>query len=179
MRKNLVITLTGQDRVGIVERLTKMVLDYHGNVEASRMARLGGEFATLMLVDVAEANLDALREHVRSLRDEGFKLTTSVTERGYSAAHYADWKPYSVKLTGADHEGIVYNVAHYLAEKSINIEAMDTDTVKAPMSGIPLFAMEATVLAPPSLADDEWQEGLVALGVNLNVDIEISSQTGA
>lgn len=176
-KKNLVITLTGQDRVGLVERLTKMVLDFQGNVAASRMARLGGEFAMLMLVDVAEDKLEALREHVRKLRDEGFKLTTTLTERGYSA-QYAGWMPYEVKLTGADHEGIVYNVAHHLASQGINIETMDTNTVMAPMSGIPLFTMDAIVFAPPTLTYRVWHEGLVALGTQLNVEIEVSPYKG-
>jgi glycine cleavage system transcriptional repressor len=50
MRNHLVYTLTGSDRIGIVEEVTKMLLDHGGNVETSRMVRLGGEFAMLMLV---------------------------------------------------------------------------------------------------------------------------------
>ena len=49
MRKNIVFTLTGSDKIGIVEEVTKVFLDHNGNVETSRMARLGGEFAILML----------------------------------------------------------------------------------------------------------------------------------
>ncbi len=39
MRKKLMVTLTGRDRVGIVEQVTKKVLENEGNVEESRMAR--------------------------------------------------------------------------------------------------------------------------------------------
>ena len=52
MPKNIVLTLAGQDRIGIVERITKEVLNGGGNIVGSRMARLGGEFAMLMLVSV-------------------------------------------------------------------------------------------------------------------------------
>ena len=52
MSKNFVLTLTGPDRIGIVERVTRVLLDRGGNVETSRMARLGGEFAILMLVSM-------------------------------------------------------------------------------------------------------------------------------
>ena len=45
MRKNIVLTLAGHDRIGIVERITKEVLNGGGNIVGSRMARLGGEFA--------------------------------------------------------------------------------------------------------------------------------------
>ena len=52
MRTDIVMTLTGPDRVGIVEELTEALLGVRANVETSRMARLGGEFAVLMLVSV-------------------------------------------------------------------------------------------------------------------------------
>jgi glycine cleavage system transcriptional repressor len=101
MQKNLVITLTGPDRVGIVERFTKLVLDFQGNVDASRMARLGGVFAILMLVTVPEETFDDFRERVRSLREEGYKLTTNQTEQ-WDSEQYAGWMPYRVELKGAD-----------------------------------------------------------------------------
>ena len=53
MQRQFVLTLTGPDRIGIVDRVTRLLLDRGGNVETSRMARLGGEFAILMLVSMA------------------------------------------------------------------------------------------------------------------------------
>ena len=50
MQKTFVLTLTGPDRIGFVEKVTGLLLERGGNVETSRMARLGGEFAILMLV---------------------------------------------------------------------------------------------------------------------------------
>ena len=144
MQKNLVITLTGPDQVGLVERFTKLVLDYQGNIEASRMARLGGVFAMLMHVSVPEEQFDAFRERVRGLREEGYKLTTNRSEE-WDSKQYAGWMPYQIDLKGADHEGILHGVARHLAEQGINIETLETNMVQAPMSGIPLFMMEAIV----------------------------------
>ena len=50
MRKNLVMTVTGNDRIGIVEEVTGLVLSFEGNVDASKMARLGGEFVMRLCV---------------------------------------------------------------------------------------------------------------------------------
>lgn len=176
MQKHLVITLTGPDRVGIVEYITKIILDYDGNVEAGRMSRLGGEFAVLMMVAVPEQNLEGLREGIRGLREEGFNITTRQTERGHSAK-YVGWMPYHVKVNGADHEGIIHHITRYLAKNGINIETMDTGMFLAPMSGIPLFTMAAIVVAPPELTPD-WRDELEALGDDLNVDIEVGPYTG-
>ena len=177
MQKNLVITLTGPDQVGLVERFTKLVLDHHGNVDASRMARLGGVFAILMLVSVPEQDFEAFRTVIRDLRKEGFKLTTNETEQ-FDSYQYEGWMPYEVELRGADHEGILHGVTHHFAEWGINIETMDTNMVKAPMSGIPLFMMEGIVVAPPGLNAQEWRDGLVDIGDQLNVEIDVSPYTG-
>ena len=61
MQRNLVLTLTGPDRIGIVEGVTKLLVDRDGNVEMSRMARLGGEFAILMLVSYRPTRLPGWR----------------------------------------------------------------------------------------------------------------------
>ncbi len=177
MRKNLVLTLTGHDRIGIVENVTKLVLEYEGNVEESRMARLGGEFAMVMLVSVREANFEDLRQGMRSLRDEDYKVTTRQTERGHSAK-YAGWMPYQVKVSGADHEGIIHDIAQHLANQGINIETMDTSMVQAPMSGTPLFTMMAVVMVPPELINQDWRDDLAEVGDKLNVDTEASPYTG-
>ncbi|HEY53869.1 MAG TPA: transcriptional regulator [Caldilineae bacterium] len=177
MQKNLVITLTGPDQVGLVERFTKLVLDYQGNIEASRMARLGGVFAILMHVSVPEEQFDAFRERVRGLREEGYKLTTSRSEE-WDANQYAGWMPYQIELTGADHEGILHGVARHLAERGINIETLETNMVQAPMSGIPLFMMDAIVLAPPTITLHDCQERLDEIGDRLNVEINVTPYTG-
>ena len=177
MRKHLVLTVTGKDRPGLVDYVTKILLEFGGNVEASRMARLGGEFAMLMMVSVPEDRFDALREGVRRLRDEDFKVTTRSTERGYSA-RFAGWLPFTVQVKGADHEGIIHQIAHYLAEQNINIETMDADVVKAPMSGAPLFKMEAVVIAPPDVSWQDLRTALEQLGDSLGVDTDVSPYTG-
>jgi len=52
MAKDIVLTLTGRDRVGIVEEVTGVLLGLGANVGTSRMTRLGGEFAILSLVSL-------------------------------------------------------------------------------------------------------------------------------
>src|SRR3954452_3948784 len=156
MQTNFVLTLTGPDRVGIVDRVTGLLLGHGGNVETSRMARLGGEFAILMLVSMPEGRFAGLEKGLEGLAAEGYKLTTTPAARTYSEAH-TGWLPYRIEVHGADHEGIIHEVAHYLSQRGINIESMDSETTPAPLSGAPLFAMTAHVAVPPSLTDQGWE----------------------
>mmetsp|Transcript_31629 Transcript_31629/g.122447 ORF Transcript_31629/g.122447 Transcript_31629/m.122447 type:complete len:112 (-) Transcript_31629:619-954(-) len=46
----VLVSLAGPDRVGIVKDFSSVLHKSHGNVEESRMAQLGGEFAMISLV---------------------------------------------------------------------------------------------------------------------------------
>jgi len=177
MRKNIVLTLSGEDRVGIVDAVTEMLVKYKGNVETSRMARLGGEFAMLVLVSVPEEQLDSLKEGVKSLETFGFQVATKQTEQSHEQK-YAGWLPHQVNVHGADQEGIVHQVARYLTQRGINIESMETSIIPAPMSGTPFFEMSAVVLVPPTLSHKDWHTELEEVADHLNVEIQVSAFTG-
>lgn len=172
MRTNIVLTLTGKDRVGIVEEITQLLLDLGGNVETSRMARLGGEFAILMLVSLPTDKLPSLEKSTPLLTAQGYKVTTSQTELTYAQAHQG-WLPYQIEVQGADHEGIVHEIARSLSQRGISIESMETGTQPAPLSGSPLFMMTALVVVPPNLAGQGWEVGLEEAGRRLNVEIKV------
>lgn len=177
MRKNVVLTLTGSDRVGIVDSVTEVLMQYDANVETSRMARLGGEFAMLMLVSVTEEQLGNLEQSVQGMQEQGFQVTVKETQQSYEQK-YAGWLPYQIEVHGADHEGIVHKVAHYLTQRGINIETMDTGIVPAPMSGTLFFSMIAVVLVPPNLPHKEWHSDLEDVADSLNVEIRVSQYKG-
>ncbi len=176
MHMNIVLTLTGPDRVGLVEAVTKVVLDRGGNVETSRMARLGGAFAILMLASLPAGQLAELERAFDELIGQGYKLTLSETEQAH-VERYAGWQPFQIEVHGADHEGIIHHVAQSLAERGITIESMDTATTSAAMSGDALFSMTALVLAPPGLVRDDWETALQRVGREVNVDISVTAAT--
>jgi glycine cleavage system transcriptional repressor len=173
MRNTFVLTLTGPDRIGVIDEVTGLLLARGGNVETSRMARLGGEFAILMLVSMPSDALSRLDNDLESLSARGYKVTTTLADRTYAEA-YPGWLPYRIDVQGADHEGIIHEIAHYLSQQGINIEAVDSESTPAPTSGVPLFSMTARVIVPPILSGTGWEAGLVAVGDRLNLDITLS-----
>ncbi|MFC1465469.1 MAG: glycine cleavage system protein R [Candidatus Brachytrichaceae bacterium NZ_4S206] len=178
MHTNIILTLTGPDRVGLVEDVTARILDCGGNVETSRMARLGGAFAILLLASLPAAQLADVEAAFQPLVAQGYKLTLSQTEQTHAERH-PGWQSYRIEVHGADHEGIIHHLAHSLAEHGITIESMDTGTVLAGMSGAPLFSMTALVLVPPSLARDDWEPALHQAGREMNVDVSVTTTTSA
>lgn len=174
MQTDFVLTLTGPDRIGIVDEVTGLLLQRGGNVETSRMARLGGEFAVLMLVSMPADQFGRLDESLGGMIAQGYKITTTESRRT-STESLNGWLPRQIEVRGADHEGIIHEVAHYLSGQGINIESADSESVPAPTSGSPLFSMTARVLVPPRLSGTDWQAGLEEIGSRLNLDIRVSS----
>lgn len=170
MRANIVLTLTGKDRIGIVEEITEVLLKQGGNVENSRMARLGGEFAVLMLVSLPAEHVDGLEKSLAALTAQGYKVTTSRTEdapAGGGRSHY------QLEVVGADHEGIIHEIAQSLSQRSINIESMETTIRRAPITGSPLFSMVAQVAVPSGSGSEDWRTALDETSHRLNVEVAI------
>lgn len=173
MRTEIVLTLTGKDRVGIVEEVTGILLELGGNLETSRMVHLGGEFAMLMLVSLPTAGTASLDSAIERLTVRGYKVTVTVTEYA-SADASANRQCYRIEVAGADHEGIVHEIAAGIAEQGISIESMETETSRAPVSGGMLFSMTSRVMVPANLDDTEWIKALVEAADHAGVDVTVT-----
>jgi glycine cleavage system transcriptional repressor len=171
MRRHLVLTASGNDQAGIIEKFTKLLLQFNGNVEAGRMARLGGEFAMLMLVSAPSEKIESLRAAVIDIGDDDFEVQTRLTDLSSDAPQGST--PCGISVMGADHIGIVYEITKYLREQGVNIETMDTDVVSAPTSGSPLFTMFAVVRLPPGMTVDELEESLDELAEDVGVSTAV------
>ena len=177
MIKRFVFTLAGSDKVGIVDQVTQIIVQYSGNVESSKMARLGGEFAMLVMVACPSNQYENLYTKLTALQNDGFQVFFRQTD-DIKDQSYKGWLPYKITVHGADHEGIVHNITHVLSKNNINIETMDTQIIHAPMSGTPLFSMVAIVVAPPDVPFKSWRDTLDIISVESNFAIDIVPFTG-
>jgi glycine cleavage system transcriptional repressor len=169
MRTSILFTLTGPDRVGVVEEVTSVLLGLDANIESSRMARLGGEFAILMLLDMPAEKTSQLESAFSSLAGQGYQLTAKPTSRVEATG-----RPYRVEVRGADHEGIIRQIAKGLAESGVNMESVETGTSQAPNTGTLLFTMSALVAVPETVEDSDWISALMDAGEASGVDVEVS-----
>ena len=170
-RKQLVLTASGRDRIGIVEQMTELILRFDGNVESSRMVRLGGDFALLMFVTAPENKIEALRTALTEVHYATYDVQTRLSE--VSEPEETSAVPCAITVLGADHMGIIHQISRYLAEQGINLETMTTEVVAAPMSGSPLFTMSAVVRVPPHLGVDDLREALEFIGDEVGVDTKV------
>ncbi len=171
MTNHLLVTAVGEDRPGIVAKITEVLVSHGANLEESRMAILGGEFAAVMLV-TGQMDASELQKDLSALEKDGIAVTTRST-KPISAERYRDHTACEIFLRGADHEGIVHSVSSQLKDKDINIQSVHTEVISAPVSGSPLFCMNATILVPPSLPVETLKSDLARIGDAQSVDIEL------
>jgi glycine cleavage system transcriptional repressor len=176
MKSQLLVTATGEDRPGIVARLTEVFVKNGANLEESRMALLGGEFAAIILIGLSEDKIPALNHELAALRSEGIVVTSKSTAP-LPPERLKGYLPCELTVTGADHEGIVHTVSSYLRDRAVNIQTMDSDVVSAPITGTPLFCMKATIQIPPSLSISELRKNLGTIADQQAVEIALTSST--
>jgi len=176
-RVHLVVTAVGHDKRGTVEKITDIAVTHHANIEESKMARLGGEFAVIMLLSLLDENVDGIISGFDNLKAQGLTVASRITDFS-RLQKFKGYVPYEISVIGADHEGIVNRVASYLASEQINIEEMDTTVTNAPHTGTPLFSMSARVQAPPDISLGQLRKKLAKAGDELDVDIEVRVPVG-
>jgi len=168
MNDFLVMTAIGEDRPGIVDELSSVLLDADLNIEDSRMSVLGGEFAIILLISGSPDALNNIQQQQARLEqtlDLGLLLKT--TQQRPSESNQV---PYSIKVVGMDNPGIVHRLTRFLSEHKINIEDLETESYPAPHTGTPMFAVYMTVDIPNELATSKLRDEFIELCDEQNLD---------
>jgi glycine cleavage system regulatory protein len=150
VRSQLVLTLIGRDRPGLVETLAAQIARHGGNWEESRMAHLAGQFAGILRVSVPAEAASTLIAALSELEREGLRIVVQTAEGAQASAG----KRLRLALVGTDREGIVREVSGALVARGVNVDELHTSCEEAPMGGANLFKASA-LLRLPALASDE------------------------
>jgi glycine cleavage system transcriptional repressor len=165
---SLIISAVGSDRPGIVSELSGTITSHGGNIEKSRMTRLGSDFTIIMLVMVDPKWEESLVVALQAIKE------LSITTKGTEPNTVIAGENCQISLSGADNEGIVKVLSKYLEEKSINIIEMDTHISQAPISGSPLFNLNASVSIPGEVDGRDIQSDLSQIAQDLGVEIHLN-----
>jgi glycine cleavage system regulatory protein len=168
---SLVLTVLGADRPGIVEALARAVVEHGGNWIECRMARLAGQFAGILRVEVAPERADALAAAVRELAGAGLE---SIVHPDVTAPACA-LPLVRLDLVGQDRPGIVREISRVLAAQGVNVEELHSECVAAPESGQSLFRATARLRLPARATKESLRTALEAVAADLMVDIELAA----
>lgn len=167
----IAVSAMGHDRVGLADDIVSWIEAAGGNVEDSKMAVLGGEFAVIMLVSGNASTVESLEggssAHSKTL---GIRLDAAET----SAPHApAGGRPYTVESVSLDSPGIVHAITREIRSMGISIEDLETSSSAAPWTGAPVFRMKAGVILPSTLAVADFREHLEKIAHERDLDIRL------
>ncbi len=167
---DLVLTLIGPDRPGIVDSVSEVVAAHGGNWLESRMAHLAGKFAGVLRVEVAEEQAAALEVALGRLEVNGLKI---VVERG-APVEPPRHHTMEIELVGLDRPGLVHEISTLLAAQGINVEELVTDRPTAAHSGDRMFHARIRVVIPEAVDIEAVRQGLERLAGDLMVEIRLA-----
>lgn len=167
---SLILTVIGDDRPGLVERLAKAISQHQGNWLESSMSHLAGKFAGIVSIDLPSAQIAALEADLAKL--QGLRVTAEVSEPEPPSVA-AGQRRLKLSLIGHDRIGIVKEVSQVLASHAINVESLSTHTSSAPMSAALLFHAVAELTALPGLDARALKHELEKISNDLMVDITL------
>ena len=117
------LTVVGADRPGIVAQLTEALFRGGCNLGEASMARLGGNFAVMLMVEGADAA--GLERLLRPVTERlGLRLHVDPI---HGALHRHQEPNVQITVHGADRPGIVAQVTGALAAAGFNILGLNSD----------------------------------------------------
>jgi glycine cleavage system regulatory protein len=167
---DLVLTLIGPDRPGLVEAVAEVVASHGGNWLESRMAHLAGQFAGILRIEVPEDKAQAVLAGLAALEARGLRI---VGEPGEAEARTKAGRTLDLELVGLDRPGIVREISQLLANGGANVEELATDRSSAPMSGEMLFHAKARVRLPTDADLATLRSALERLASDLMIEIRL------
>ncbi|HVS54536.1 MAG TPA: ACT domain-containing protein [Opitutaceae bacterium] len=178
MLANLVMTVIGPDRPGLVQLVAARVADHGGNWLESRMCHLGGQFAGILRVEVAANRRDELLQALRELERDGLSAIVHSEPGGdapEAAESAANGSLAIIELVGQDRPGILRSVAGVFAAHGVNVEDLASERVPAPQGGGTLFQARATVFVPAKVKLADVRTDLEKIAADLMVDLKLEA----
>jgi len=170
-RGYVVLTAVGRDHPGLVHSLSALITEAGANIEDSRMAILGGEFAVILLISGSPEAIGRTTEITGRIEDE-LELRCIVKETSPARSPF-DYLPYRIEVDGADRPGIVEVVTSILADRGINVASLESRVTHAPFSATPMFVLEASLQVPSKIVLSDLRSALTAACEEENLDFRL------
>lgn len=180
MGHHFVVAAVGENRTGIVSDVSEVIFQSDCNIEDSKMTLLGDQFALLTLVScMGKAGARKLSAGCAKLSEEKSLNATvfPVSTRRNSALGQAPTGNYQIRVEGLDRSGITYRISRLLADWGIDIVDLETRIRLAPISGSPIFTLQANLQIDEPFDEDILRKHLKKLSDDLVVDVEFGAIT--
>lgn len=172
-RHTVVVTTSGPDRVGVVSEFSKSLSTFGANIEESRMAMLGSDFAIIMLVSVPEAvSTEMVRDRVQETFPDNMVSCRSTDPTASQPS--VPSKLLEIVLQGPDQPDVTTNFTDILTKHDCSILELDTETSSAAFAGYSIFTLRTMFTMPEHCDQESFETALVDFEDACGFDLELN-----
>ena len=177
MANYALLSAIGKDKPGIVAAVSNVLYQTGCNIEDSTMARLGGDFVIMLMLQLPEGTTaQQLAEQMGDVRRKT-QLTLDVSDlRPEEVERQPESPKHLILVYGSDAPGIVAKVTSILADRNININNLRTNVVHR---DTPLYVMTIEVEIPPFVNQGELQKQFQTVASEIGVQVELKPKPDA
>lgn len=174
--EHLIITVMGQDRLDIANKLTEMAATSRCNIVDCKMFTMGEEFtATMHLSGTwnAIAKAETLLNHLeKKLKVQAMRQRTKII------SYPKDVLPYIIYITAKDQLGILHKVSSFFAEENIPITEFHSEARPARKSGTPIMSLAMYINVPIEGNISDLRERFAVFCDSYNLDGIMEAEKG-
>ncbi|MBF0528641.1 MAG: ACT domain-containing protein [Deltaproteobacteria bacterium] len=167
----VVISVLGEDRPGIVHRVSKILAEQSCNILEVSQTILQSEFAGIFIASMPEglgkASLEAAL--TEDLSQSGIIAAVKEFKEGMSGSA-PEAEPYVITLSGQDRLGIIPNISAVIAGFEVNIENLKAITQKEDPSQV-VIVFEVAV--PKTVHRTAFREAVKWKAEELGLDLSV------
>jgi len=166
----MLLSISGQDRPGIVRDVAESLLHIKANIEDSSMTALRGRFAMMLIVNLgSNSSAGELKAGLAELEQRTGLTVQSQTLSEDEVQHVPQEPDCVVTVSGADQPGIVHAVSDVLANLEVSIVDVSTQSRHAEQGDMYMMALEAVSNGHM----DAMHVALDAAASQLSVEIQV------
>ena len=172
MQSHLLLSISSEDKPGVIEAVSTQVEQCGGSWLESRLAHLSGRFVGVVRVRVDNTKKEELESRLFKLEHDGININID------APIEAAVQKPYSqvaFSASGPDRIGIVKEISSAFVSKGINVEELETTMSSMPYSGAPIFEAKGLISIPDDAAQKQLENTFDIIANDLGLDLQLDS----
>lgn len=174
--EHLIISVLGENQVGIANKLTEVAANSRCNIVDCKMQVLGQEFTANIHLS-GTWNAIAKAESLLDVLEKQMKLHT-LRQRTKVVNYPKDVLPYIVYVIAKDQVGLMHKVSHFFAEEVIAITELYSEMRPARKSGVQIMSLTMYINVPADENIADLRERFIVFCDNYNLDGIMEAEKG-
>jgi len=167
---SVLLSISGQDRPGIVRDVAEAMLHLQAKIEDSSMTTLRGRFTMMLIVRLPEGTgLSELKAALAELEQRTRLTVQSQVIADEELAKEALEPDYVITVHGADKVGIVHAVTEALAELGVSVVDLSTRTRSTADGDVYMMVLEVNSANHGDAISPAMQKVAEAMGVDIDI----------